>query len=598
MAAVATQKPNGAFGVQLTFPSVFQDNFTAGNAYYPTADYTSLDLMTGSTFQSEYHDQKKRDADQSVMNGLQNNRYKEKKLLTGVHNFHLPKPVLGQRKYAPPAGGVGDYSSARRDGGVTAPWTLVEVGSGLSNSGLRGGVMASLEGQNFYQDRLRSRVDELDKINALSLGYSVPMGQSVDTQNNRTEGSPNKIELFVYLQAMSDSILENDLSKFTFENLIKVLNLLFSTAPTADMDTMNDIKANVNTMAINIRNGLEPEEDNKIPDEYVLTLQIFLEKMVRYVAYMIQNIDLSERDRKTLSKSLIKTLGFSSLIKKGSPSGVVNEARKTSSRVNQAAENFDDGDEGQFDRPAETREDAEAMGMPSAPLAGRAGDPNRVRFGDTTGRVVHGEASYFGDEDVPRDVAPLDLAGFEANAEIPEADTSSLREDVERAIDEIKYSGIFELTEEDEGKDIETLIREKGINEKDFINEIETALSPTHSKPQIAMGMELLGLPMFQSYINENLREGLVPPQKRTQRPSAPPLPIGRVPQAPVGGLPFTMEELDRFDTKDKLKALWNRIPPEQKTGIQKPRGNATITTYKTKIAEALGISRSISLNI
>ena len=50
MAAVATQKPNGAFGVQLTFPKIFAENFTAGFGYYPTEAGMSLDLMTGSDF--------------------------------------------------------------------------------------------------------------------------------------------------------------------------------------------------------------------------------------------------------------------------------------------------------------------------------------------------------------------------------------------------------------------------------------------------------------------------------------------------------------------------------------------------------------------
>jgi hypothetical protein len=589
MAAVATQKPNGAFGVQLTFPKIFAQNFDAGFAYFPTAEGMALDLMTGSTFQSEYHDQKMREARQSVMNGIQNNKTKERKLLTGVHNYHLPKPVLGQRKFAPPVGGVGDYSSARRDGDFGSPFQTVEVGA-VSGSGLRGGVMASLEGQNFYQDRLKARLGELDNINTLSLGYAVPMGQKVDTQNNRTEGSPNKVELFTYLQALSDSILEADLSKFTFENLIKVLKLLFATAPTADMDTMNDIQANVNTMAVNIRGFMGPREAEfqiNDSDEYVLTLQVFLDKMVKYVANMIRNIDYSEKDKKTLSNSLIKSLGFTSLIRKGSPAGVVSEARLTSQRVNQAAEDFDDGDEGNFDRPAQSREDGEAGGVPSAPFAGRAGDPNRVRFGSTTGRVVHGEAAYFGDADVPVEVQPLSLAGFDSNAEIPEADTSSLKEAVESAMDEVKYSGFFDLTEADEGKDIETLIREQGRSEEEFIAEIEAALSPNHSKPQIAKGMELVGLPMFQSYITENLAEGLVPPQQRNIRPTAVPPPVQRVGDR----FPSDLDELAEYNTKTKLKDLWNSIPIAMKTGVAKPHGNSSIATYQRRIAEALGIA-------
>jgi len=594
MAAVATQKPNGAFGVQLTFPKIFAENFTGGFGYYPTDDGMSLDLMTGTTFQSEYHDEKKREAVQSVMNGLQNNLYKERKLLSGPHNFHVPKPVLGQRKFAPPAGGVGDYSSARRDGSVNAPFTTIEVGAS-SGSGMRGGVMSSLEGQNFYEDRLRARIGELDRINTLSLGYAVPQGQNVDTQNNRTEGSPTKVELFLYLQALSDSIIENKLSAFTFENLIKLLNLLFATAPVADMDTMNDIKANVNIMAINIRNGLEPEEQNQIPDEYVLTLQIMLDKMVKYVANMIRNFDYSEKDKKTYSKSLIKSLGFTSLIKKGSPSGVVNDARTKSQRVNQAAENFDDGDEGQFDRPTQTREDSEARGIPSAPFAGRAGDPNRGRFGETTGRVVHGEAAYFPTDGVPTETMPLTLAGFDAAAEIPEADTDSLKEAVQVALEETKYALIPELDAEDEGKDIETLITEKGVSEDEFLTELEgNLLAKGFSKPDIATGMQKVGLALFQSYVTENLAEGRVPPQQRNIRPAVPAPPVAR-----VGGLPRNMADLDRYDTKDKLKALWNSIPADRKTGIVKPRGNATIASYKQKIAEALGFGdRTIALDV
>lgn len=588
MAAVATQKPNGAFGVQLTFPKIFAQNFDAGFAYFPTAEGMSIELMTGSTFQSEYHDQKSREARQSVMNGIQNNKTKERKLLTGIHNYHLPKPVLGQRKFGAPAGGVGDYSSARRDGDFGAPFRTLEVGAVSGSGALRGGVMASLEGQNFYEDRLRSRVKELDNINTLSLGYTVPMGQKVDTQNNRTEGAPNKVELFAYLQALSDSILENDLSKFTFENLLKVLKLLFATAPTADMDTMNDIKDNVNTMAVNIRNGLETE-GSQVPNkeqEYILTLQVFIDKMVRYVANMIRNIDYSEKDKKTLSNSLVKSLGFSNLIRMGSPTGVVSSARQSSQRVNQAAENIDDGDEGNFDRPAESREDGEARGVPSAPFAGRAGDPNRVRFGSTTGRVVHGEAAYFGDADLPTEVQPLALAGFDSNAEIPEADTSSLKEAVEASIEEVKYSGFFDLTPDDTDKDIETLIREQGRSEADFIAEVEATLTNTHSKPQIAKGMELVGLPMFQSYITENLREGLVPPQPRNIRPAAIAPPVQRGPL-----LPTSFAELVEYDTKDKLKALWNSIPADMKAGITRPYGNSSVTTYQRKIAEALNIT-------
>jgi len=590
MSAIATKKINGDFGVQLTFPAFFQKHFSAGYAYFPSEHEPPIDLLIGTTFQSEYHEQKREDSVKSCMDGLQARRSAEIKLLTGVHNYHVPKPVLGQRQFASPSSG-GDGSSARRDGGVSAPFRTIEVG--MEGAGMRGGVMTSLEGQDFYRSRLDARIGELDKINALSVGYTVPMGQSVATYDNTKEGSADKVELFIYLRALSDSIIMNDLSKFSFENLRQTLKLLFSTAPTASIEDMNDIKDIVDQMILNIRDGLEPEQQKALDEEYILTIQVFLTKMGQYVAEMIRNIYLSDRDKKTLSTSLIKSLGFMRLISKGSPQGVVQEDRKFNARVNQEAEDFDDDDtDGQFTRPVQTREDEEAFGAPRAPFAGRADDPNRSRFGERTGRIIHGTAAYFGEDargdSEVREVMPLAQSDSEPNVEIPEADTDSLKEAVEKAIDDVKYNTLT-ITPDDEGKDIETIIRDKGIDPKIFIREIESVmLASGHSKPQIAKGMELSGLTMFQKYITENLSQGLVPPQKRNIRPTGFEVPIVRLNET---GLPQTRDELERYTTKKEVIDLWKLIPAERKVGIATPHGNTSIANWKKRIEQALQIT-------
>lgn len=590
MSAIATKKPTGDYGVQLTFPAFFQQHFSAGYAYFPTDSGTPMDLMVGTTFQSEYHEEKRADAIQSRMNGLQARKTAERKLLTGPHNYHVPKPVLSQRRFASPSG-VTDGASARRDGGVDAPYRLIEVGE-MVGSGMRGGVMTSLEGQDFYRRRLDERIGELDRINQVSMGYTVPMGQSSATYDNTKEGSSDKIELFIYLRALSDSIIMNDLSKFSFENLRQTLKLLFATAPSASIEDMNDMKSIVNTMVENIRDGLEPEQQKALDEEYILTVQIFLTKMSQYVAEMIRNIYMSDIDKKTLSKSLIKSLGFSSLIIKSTPQGVVEEERKTNERVNQEAEDFDDDDtDGKFTRPAQTREDEEALGIERTPFAGRSDDPNRARYGERTGRVIHGVATYFGEDarndGEVREVNPLGLSDFDANAEIPEADTSSLKEALEKVIEDIKYDTLS-ITPDDAGKDIQTLLTEKDIDERVFIKEIEDSmLASGHSKPQIAKAMQLSGLALFNDYIADNLSEGLVPRQRPNIRPTGLEVPIMRMEQ---GGLPTTLSQLEGYTTKREVIDLWKSIPADRKIGIATPHGNTSIGNWKKRIAQALRI--------
>jgi hypothetical protein len=438
MAAVATLKPGGEHAVQQTFPYVFQQDFQAGTSYFPSIVSPQMELMTGETFQSEYHRQKRNDAVQSVYNGIANDKAKERKLLTGTANYHLPKAVLGQRIFANPSLGAGSDSSARRDGGVNAPWTIVQnyvgtiqtvadnlVDDPMVGMGMVGGVMKTKDGFDYYNRNLQARIDQLNAMNSLSVGIPVPRGATTRPPlNSKMEGSVDKVEFFLLFRGLEDAITEGDLSRFTFDNLKKMMTTLFRFAPTADKQDFEDIIESTSGMRWNLRAYADDELGIQIPDAnekaFIETMALYMEGLNEYVAEMFKNINLSPRDKQTLSNSLIQTLGFKRLQKKSNATGVIRDVvtNGTNERVNQAAENFDDsfdGDDGgdaHFNHPAEAREDEDQNNAERAPFAGEGGDPNRDAWGAERAPGTREQRyAYFGEDDTPVMAQPLSLSG-------------------------------------------------------------------------------------------------------------------------------------------------------------------------------------------
>jgi hypothetical protein len=540
MSAFGTKKWNGDAGVQLTFPSNFQKAYNAPLMYYPSSLGESLDLLIGSDFQSNYHEEKRLDANRSVMNGLQANRTAERLMLTGPHNYHVPKPVLGQRIFANPMNGAETAYSTRRDNGLTAPFKTIEVGFGGDGT-MRGGVVSSLEGQEFYKKQLNRRIAQLNRINALAQGYAVQLGQDYKIEDNTKEGSVDKVTFFIYLRALMDAITAGDLTRFTFENLKEMISMLFKFGPTMSVEDIDDARASLDIMINDIRSGLsEIPEFASFDDEkraYAETVGIYAERMRLYVNAMEKNFYLSERDKKTLSKSLTKSLGLDRLVRKSRANDVIDEERRTDPRIDQDAEDYDDDDggDGSFNRPAPTREDDEQRGIPRAPFAGRNGDKNQEIYGRKTGIIVHGGPSWFGESEdertterqdlAPRYVAPLGISGSDPNAEgNRQANPDTLREAVEEQTFQV-LSPLGFTRDQDE----EEFITKNYPNTSDFVNELAKGLEERgFSKAQIAKGMELTGYGVFADYIAENTGE-TGPEPSTAVRPSG---------LLPMGGLP------------------------------------------------------------
>lgn len=555
MAAFGTKKPNGDRGVQLTFPSEFTKAYTGGYSFFPSDMGHSLDLMVGSDFQATYHEEKRLDANKLVANRLQSRRTMEQKLLTGHQNYHLPKPVLGQRKFANPMNGVVGFQSARRDQDG-APFAVVE-------GGMRGGVVVTPEGQEFYAMALKRRIDQLNRINALAQGFAVPMGQRFTSFSNQREGAPDKVDFFTLLRGLTDTVVEGDFTRFSFDSLKELVKMLIRFAPTATDEDFNDIMDGLDIIDRAYRKyEASPEQ---IPgsgfEEYGESVRIYVGKAREYAVEMFKNSSLAPRDRKALSDSLVRSLGFNRLVVKKTEADAIKDVARTSNRVRDSYENFDgryggDGDDdgggdGQFNRNAVTREDEEARGAPSAPLAGNNGDPNRERFGRRRGILV--EPAFFGEEGEGEEefVAPLGLSGFDPDAQIPAQDSGALQTAVSNELETIlREMGYTE-------GNMDAFVAETFEDEAELTDEIERRmLAKTFTKPQIAKGMEMMRKPYFASYIASNAGEIEPAPIQR----SVPARPLDPFPASvPRGGIPPRAELLRK--TTEELAAFGRSLP-------------------------------------
>ena len=600
---MATKKPNGDRGVQLTFPMNFQAAFNSGIGYFPSEFGEPLQLMVGKAFQSEYHEEKRLQANQSVMNGIQNKRSAERKLLTGPHNYHLPKPVLGQRQFANPSYGAIGFSSARRDQ-AGSPWTTVEAGR---EGGLRGGVVTTREGYDFYRQQLNNRIGELNNINAVAQGYSVPAGQSAATYDNTKTGSVSKVTLFVYIRALGDSIVEGDLSRFSFESLKEMIGMMGQFCPIASEDDMNDMMDECDTMLESLR-AYEPDlAESKDKLEYAATLKLYLERINKYLDQMLRNINLSEKDKKTLSKSLFVSL-FGKLIKKNL-ADTIRSAPSIDTRFAQEAANLDDGDyDGSFDREAVVREDEEQGNTQRQPLAGANGDPERERFGNRHGSIAQAPTSYFGEgvagEDAEVDatangiVAPLGESGVDPNASAPTANLSPIVDSLRSVIKAVLAPII---TDEDRNRTLsETIAAHYPAGGEQFLSEVGSAMGEKgYDDNQLvaAIGASDADTRAFFSQYMD-LGVGLQGP--------APAEPAVRVPFQPVVqqppqqndaqklmslGLPADREALRNYaNTIAKVRLVSARVPAEY--GKYTPRDG---TALKNAIAQLILLIKKIA---
>jgi hypothetical protein len=312
MSAYGTKKEGSDAALQLTYPLNFERAYSFSDSYFPSSSGAPLDIMVGTDEQAQYHEAKRIDANMSVMNGIQANKSAQVKLLTGPHNYHLPKPVLSQRRYANPSLGDVGFQSTRRDNGVEAPFRMIEVGvDSMMGAGLRGGVRTN-EGYDYYRGQLQRRIGQLDRVNALAEGYAVPIGQEYETGESKKVGDFDKVSFYTTLEALIDSVGAGDFYSGTFDNDIdKVIQFMVRYIPTLD-----DTSENQQEIAELIRNiqqdALEPmiyiDANDMRGDDMrrVDLVRAYLTAILSYLKGMMGGLSLQFKDRNTLSKSLVR----------------------------------------------------------------------------------------------------------------------------------------------------------------------------------------------------------------------------------------------------------------------------------------------------
>ena len=616
MAAVATKKPGGDLAVQLTFPLNFQRAFDAGFSYFPSAMGPSLDLFVGQDFQSKYHEEKRLDANRSVMNGLQANATAERLMMTGPHNYHVPKPVLGQRRYANPSYGADALVSTRRDNGADAPFRVIDgtdiiMGMppimGAGSGSMRGGVLKTAEGYDFYRGQLDDRIEQLNRINALAQGFAVPMGQGVNTQNNEKDGSPNKVEFFLLLRSFMDAVEAGDYNRFTFDSAKDFVGKLLNLGPSASEEDFQDIIEGLDDIERNLNSEDAESADNRVI--YGETLRVLADKTRDYTREMFANMERSDSERKALSKSLVKTLKLDQLLKRKSLIAALSDA---DARIAETMENFDDGaDDGMFEGPSEGREDGEQRGIPRAPFAGEGLDENRDKWGRRGRPQRDGEMpGFFGEEvaaDMPGVIAPLEMAGFDPGSQVPAPDAGSLTDALETTMRNDLRT--LATTDEDQEKlrsgDFGELVEKLYPDPSQFVKNIAGAMEERgYTKAQVAAAMGETSLPFFADYITQNSGDTgpapIVPARRYPPagpqpggapiygQPAAPPPPMGaqQAPDLPAWLAPYpTRAELrSKLKSVGRVKAFLATIPAD--SGF--PPYNPRLTTSKTAVLTEL----------
>ena len=311
-------------GIQLTFPTVFSEVASRGHlnsAYYPELSSRPMMLPRDNDLQGNYHQQKMEDAHRMAMARVQASALAEQRFLNSHAGYYgMPKPVLGQRKYANPSlGNQADIYSNR------PVWDSVYQPTS-------GGVLYTAEAQKWGRNKLNNRIAQLNAIDVAKQGFvsqylpqGMPQGlpqSSLRPQMPMMEGEPASakanIELVQLLQSVSDSIEAGVVGQFAFNDVIKLLRQMFRWAASADVEEMKEVYEYVDRNQQLLAGMEERAQEGANADEVFVkdiapnlgTVSDIFRRLRKYLDGMIASVNKSPAERRAISANLVKTLGF------------------------------------------------------------------------------------------------------------------------------------------------------------------------------------------------------------------------------------------------------------------------------------------------
>jgi len=326
MSSFGTKKPGADRAVQLTFPAVFSEAVAPGKfAYYPEEQHPQRQLYATNDLQGQYHQQKMMDAHRMANAKVQSTRNSNVRFLKSHANYDVPKPVLSQRRFANPSNGnQADIYNNRN--------VSFDVSS-YRPSELQGGVLYTSEAQKWGRQKLFDRIAQLDSINAEKEGFVNGLSvQGTEGQEGMIEGSKQKLELVQTLRGILQSVEAGKADTFTYSDTIKFLRLLFRFASDATLEDLENVLEYVDYiieelygLQREVRDDGADEGFRKATSQFKGILEDF-ERVREYLANMVASVNLSVKERKLKSASLIKSLGFTNLNRR--VANLQSEARK------------------------------------------------------------------------------------------------------------------------------------------------------------------------------------------------------------------------------------------------------------------------------
>ena len=417
--------------LQLGFPSAYESNYASlqkPQRAFP--EYGGLDYSpwAGDDLQAQWHQQKLRDAQYMSGAKLQSTQMSNKRANSSPHGYYrMPKAVLGQRKFANPSFGAYLVSPGRENYASApfhfsnahpehrAPLEPEETGAGHCCDTFRGGVLRSAAGQVHGHNMLLARVGQLNAIDeakqqfqmmgALQPGETLPaQAPFVDSLQNLSTDVSAPITVNLGLQRvvdllMGEDILNNQESGFrsadsVFSETRAVLGGILATGVSASVGELSDTLGLIQRIEGLLQSTLETDSDDVYMDEYAnkqakatyITLQEIFKKLNAYLTRMISSVNLQPRDRESLARSLVQSLGFAKSLNVAqgrSREALALAERSGTTQARQDAINA--GANGSFDHDSERREDTEHGSRPSGPSDAEWGDEQRAQFGWRSG---------------------------------------------------------------------------------------------------------------------------------------------------------------------------------------------------------------------
>jgi hypothetical protein len=263
--------------LNLGFPEAYEDvyaNLGVPQEYMPMARRPPAEFPAGGDFQAQWHRQKMLDANHMANAKVQATNLSRVRAFSSPHGYwQMPKPFLGQRKFANPSFGSGqvDIYPAR-----PSPFYNPHTGAGHceDDQGLTGGVLRSPAGQSYGIARLKARIAQLQAIANAKAGFDVGSSEDVFAGAEPTFqdqlGQIPQIELAQLLQSIVNTLMSGTkrISEITVKDSVRALSLIVRVATTGTtQDIYNILEFLEGTSSgdgiLPLINALASDEDNE-----------------------------------------------------------------------------------------------------------------------------------------------------------------------------------------------------------------------------------------------------------------------------------------------------------------------------------------------